>query len=263
METNKFNYFGRELPNYLGYGILDESSVKVANEVVTADYRLDCDKTIVHRLTWEKDQCQFETFLHGAFAGESRYPDAVRVVANDFNAIDITTHPVFLFLAKEISKKGNIYVDLAGSKDRTSASYYPAGKLMIFSLPVPEFNEKITSLILGLDREKIRFYQEKKVTLLRSDQQKNITFQPLLFIEFIAPLAFIMQAVEIILKADVICPEIRYRMMVTESYRLETFDFQTFRDQEVNTYYAVYHKELPVEREQEVIRFFADSVKRL
>jgi hypothetical protein len=263
METKIFNYFGRELPNYLGYGVLDESSITVANEVIKADYRLDCDKTIVHRLTWEMEQCEFETFFHGEFAGDSRYPDIARVVSNDFNSRDITSDPIFLFLAKEISKKGNIYVDLGASKDKTAASYFPAGKLMVISLPVPERNERITSLIQGLDKGKIRFYKEKKVTLLRSDQEKKITLQPLVFFEFLAPLAFILEAAEIIAKAEVICPEIRYRMMVTESYRLETFDFQVFRDQEINSHYAIYHMELPVERKEEVIRFFADFIKTL
>jgi len=40
METNSLNFFGRELPSSLGYGVLDKSSVKIDNEVISADFNV-------------------------------------------------------------------------------------------------------------------------------------------------------------------------------------------------------------------------------
>jgi hypothetical protein len=42
METKAVNFEGRELPSYLGYGILDRESVRFDNDVITADYRRVC-----------------------------------------------------------------------------------------------------------------------------------------------------------------------------------------------------------------------------
>lgn len=264
METRLFNYFGRELPNYLGYGVLDKSSVTVVNDVITADYILDCDKTIVHKLTWGKIDCEFETFFHGDFNGQSRYPEIARVVTNDFNCRDLGNDACFLFLAKETSKKGNIYIDISKAKDRTATFYYPAGKLMIFSLPMPAKTPRIVSFLEEIDKyDHIKFYQEKSVVLLRSDQEKRVTLKPLLLLEFSVPLAYMVLAAQTFAEAKVISPEKRYRMIVTESYRHETLLFQAFRDQDVNTHYGLYHKACLVGKEEELTKYFSKSIKNL
>jgi hypothetical protein len=264
METRLFNYFGRELPNYLGYGVLDKSSVTVVNDVITADYILDCDNTIVHKLTWKNDDCEFESFFHGEFNRDSRYPDISRVVANDFNCRDLGSDPCFLFLARENSKKGNIYTDISKAKDKTATSYYPAGKLMIFSLPMPEKTGPIISFLEEIGNyDHIKFYQEKSVILLQSDQEKKVTLKPLVLLEFSVPVAYMVLAAQTFAEANVICPEKRYRMIVTESYRHETVLFQGFRDQDVNTHYGLYHKACPFDKAEELTKYFSNSIRNL
>lgn len=71
METNSLNFFGRELPSSLGYGVLDKSSVKIENEVISADYFLECDHSVVHQVNWDKDRCELKMVLHGEFCGSS------------------------------------------------------------------------------------------------------------------------------------------------------------------------------------------------
>lgn len=264
METKLFNYFGRELPDYLGYGVLDKSSVTVISDVITANYLLDCDRTIVHKLIWGKPHCEFESFFHGEFNGQSRYPDIARVVINDFNCRDLRNDSCFLFLAKEISKKGNIYVDRSKAQDQTATSYYPAGKLMVFSLPMPEKTDHIISFLEQLDKyDHIKFYQEKSVTLLQSNQEKKVTLKPLMLMEFSVPLAYMVLAAQTFTEAEVICPEKRYRMIVTESYRHETLLFQAFRDQDANTHYGRYFRACPAGREEELTKYFSNSIRNL
>ena len=37
------------MPSSLGYGVLDKSSVKIENEVISADYLLECDRSVVNQ----------------------------------------------------------------------------------------------------------------------------------------------------------------------------------------------------------------------
>ena len=118
METNSLNFFGRELPSSLGYGVLDKSSVKIENEVISADYLLECDRSVVHIVKWEKDRCELRTLIHGEFCGTSTYPGLEHVLTNDFFVRDFSKDPVFLFLGKETSRRGNIWIQHPLSKEK-------------------------------------------------------------------------------------------------------------------------------------------------
>ncbi len=136
METNSLNFFGRELPSSLGYGVLDKSSVKIENEVISADYLLECDLSVVHRVSWGNGRCELKTEFHGEFCGSSWYPDLKHTLTNDFFVRDFSKDPVFLFLSKETSRQGNIWIQHPPSKEieQQKIIHYP---LIIADFIVP------------------------------------------------------------------------------------------------------------------------------
>jgi len=54
MEKEYVNFQGHGLPAYLGYGILDEKSIRSENGFVLADYVLDCDGSVVYSVRLEQ-----------------------------------------------------------------------------------------------------------------------------------------------------------------------------------------------------------------
>ena len=136
METNSLNFFGRELPSSLGYGVLDKSSVKIENEVIGADYLLECDSSLVHQVKWDSERCEFKTLLHGTTTCTSRYPDLKQALTNDFFVRDFSKDPVFLFLTQETSRQGKIWIQHPPSKEKEQQKiiYYPAGLFLVLLL---------------------------------------------------------------------------------------------------------------------------------
>ena len=192
METKNLNFSGRELPAYLGYGILDENSVRFEDDVINADYVLDCDGTVVHRITWDKSRCEFKTLLHGESCGTSWYPDLNKALTYDFFSRKFDSDKVYDYLTRKTCNAGNIYVQKfkPSGKDEKRIIYYPAGILLCFTLPLPEKTEIYTSFLESINQgTHISFFREKAATLLLMDVHQQVVMHPITVADFIVPMA--------------------------------------------------------------------------
>jgi len=231
MEAKKVIFPGRELPSYLGYGFLDRKSIRFENDVVSADYLLDCDKTLVHHVTWTRDRCELTTQLHGESSGVSWYPDLEHALVYDFMSRDIGKEQVFKYLADTAGKMRNIFIQIPPEKKPgvNRAIHYPAGMLMCFRLPVVEKKGKYNSFLQRLPEMKcISFYREKRVNLFFSPFPGSIDVTSFLMADFIVPLAYMTRAAEHFAAAGIIYPQTWRRMMIMDSNQGDTTDIQYF-----------------------------------
>jgi hypothetical protein len=230
MKAKFLNFGDRRLPSYLGYGILNESSVKSEDDVITAEYYLECDGSTVHQVVWNAKFCEMDTLLHGISCRKSYYPKLEYTLMADFEATDFVKDRVFNFLMQPICKLGNIYVQLPGTgNDHKRAVFFPAGLLMCFKLPVTvkspayrDFIEKAAST--GY----INHFSERKSSMLLCDAGYNITQESITLVDFIVPLAYMTSAAKLFAKSGIIDSRMPYRLMIAESLQAQTASAQIF-----------------------------------
>ena len=266
MGTKQLNFSGRELPSYLGYGILDENSIKFENEVITADYILDCDGTVVHKVVWDRNRCELQTQLHGESYGTSWCPDLHKALTYDFFSRRFDDDKIYDYLTKRTCDAGNIYVQKfkPAGKDDKHIVYYPAGLLLSFSLPLPEKDEVYTSFLNFIKQgSPVSLFREKVAYLLLMDVHEQVTMHPITVAEFIVPLAYMIRAAGIFAKSGLIRPCKILRLMVDESYKTQTSLMQTFLGDETNPYFAYCFKEFEENQHPNLMKMFEHTAKAL
>ena len=258
------NFFGRELPSSLGYGVLDKSSVKIENEVIGADYLLECDRSVVHQVSWGKDRCELKTLIHGEFCGTSTYPGLEHVLTNDFFVRDFSKDPVFLFLGKETSRQGNIWIQHPPSKEKEQQKiiYYPAGLLLLFRLPVlakgPQYARFLETLKPG---QPISFFRERKGFLLVADECLKLQNHPIIIADFIVPLARMWSAARTFAGQGIIDPRKQDRLIIDESGNAESTFMQIYPGDLSNPCFAIVFKDCDEKQREGIAKLLSDSLR--
>ncbi len=259
------NFNGMELPPSLGYGILDEKSVKFENEKLFAEYVFECDDSVVHRIKWTKDRSEFRTFLHGVSKRFTVYPTLKQTMLYDCMDWNLQTDDCYQFLSDEIIKLGNIYVNhpKTDGKD-TILNYFPAGKLFLFSLPLLTKTDKYLDFLEQVKSSKlICFFRERHGHLLQENQESKVTNQPIIIAEFIVTLAHLFNAAKEMVAAGVIDQSKISRLIVNESYDAENSLMQTFRGDSKKPYFSIVFKEFPRDKFEGLSELFLLQVEEL
>lgn len=266
METKKLNFSGRGLPSSLGYGILDENSVRFEDDVINADYVLDCDGSVVHKINWNRNRCEFKTLLHGEPCGTSWYTDLNKALTSDFLFRRFDSDKVFDYLTRKTCNAGNIHVQKfkPSGKDEKRIIYYPAGILLCFTLPLPVKNELYTSFLESIKQgNHISFFGEKGATLLLMDVHQQVSMHPITVADFIVPLAYMTSAAVTFAKSGLIRPCRMLRLMVDESYNRQSSFMQTFTGDDVNPYFAYCFREIEEGQHENLMKMFEHTAKAL
>lgn len=230
MEPKYLNFGNRSVPSYLGYGILNEMSVALKDDVVYADYHLECDGSIVHKVIWDRKICRFITLHKGIEFGYSQYPSLSASMVSEFRFIDFTTNAVFLHLMKAITRLGNIYVQFPGSsKDKHRLVFSPAGLLMCFRLPVlPGSDEYERFLEKTGNYDYIKLHKERRAYLITADDSGKVEMLQLMVAEFVSPLAYMTAAARLFTESGIIDSRMPLRLMIAEISQAETTSVQFF-----------------------------------
>jgi|GEM_PF-684159 len=266
METKKFIFGNRELPSYLGYGTLDEKSIKYENDTITANYVLNYDGSIVHRVNWDKTRCELKTEIHGESCETNLYPNLNKALTTGFLFRDFVKDKVYYFLLKRTSGMGNIYVQKPEPKGlgQKRVIHYPAGLLMSFRLPLLERTQQYAAFLESIKRSnQITFFREHKSILLLTDTELEVTIQPLVIVEFIVPLAYMTSAAKTFDESGIINPSKQYRLMIAESYQAETTQMQSFIGNEKLPFFAICFAEYSEETHPYLKKLFIESIKGL
>ena len=264
METNSLNFSGRELPLSLGYGVLDKSSVKFENEVIAADYILECDRTVVHRINWGKDRCQIKTVFHGEFCGTSWYSDLKHTLINDFFVRDFSEEPILKFISRETSRQGNIWIQNPPSKEKGQRKfiYYPSGLLFLFRLPLLSKGAQYAGFLETMKPDQpISFYRESQGFLLIADVFMNISQHPVIIADFIVPLARMWSAAGTFASRGILDPRKQYRLIVDEAGNAGSTFMQIYPGDLSNPYFAIVFKDCDEKQREGFAKLLSESLR--
>ncbi len=265
MKATFLTFGDRSLPSYLGYGILNENSVNFVNDVITAEYCLECDGSVVHVVRWSAQFCEIDTLLHGISCRMSHYPKLEYTLMADLQSNDFTKDRVFNYLVQTITKLGNIYVQFPGSGERgRRAVFFPAGLLMCFRLPVTaktpawhDFLDKVAATgYIGL-------HSEKKSMLFLCDAGYHISQETVTMVEFIVPMAYITSAARLFGESGIIDQRLPYRLMIVESLQAETSSMQVFTGNKNFPVFGFCYMDLPASHISALRQAFARSAEQI
>jgi hypothetical protein len=149
--------------------------------------------------------------------------------------------PLYLEASNAITSLGNILVMYPG---KTELNYYPAGKLMMFILPVKKLDDAYLRFKQGLISNKLAgLFQEQKGHYI--EFKKELTIQNLYLVSFIVSMAQIHAAAKYFAAAGIIGPDKPDRLIIDDCDSMRTKHMRVFTTNKGDGYYALLFKELP------------------
>ena len=248
---------GRKLPESMGYGFIDTLSIVETDSVLEANYISEISNSLVHKVTWSLKSCELETFnSSGTSARQTFNQNLEKALLYDAMSWDLGKDPLYLEASNAITSLGNILVMYPG---KTELNYYPAGKLMMFILPVKKLDDAYLRFKQGLIGNKLAgLFQEQKGHYI--EFKKELTIQNLYLVSFIVSMAQIHAAAKYFASSSIIGPDKPDRLIIDDSDSMRTKHMRVFTTNEGDGYYALLFQELSKQNYNNVIESFLKIV---
>jgi len=205
-----------DLPEYLGFGLLDQDSVRSENGWLTATYSDEYD--VVYEVRWNANGCLLKSYWRGNEVGRAGGPDLRKAFfyswlgADDKSWVD----PRFVDLFNEIIRTGNVYVLFP----RPEWVFYPSGLLFTLRQPIPEGSLpaweafKRTLEAEGARQPRLTLYQEAPGSVLHMLEGGDSWREPVLVADLVVPLARLPQAVRACVDGGIVPRGLHHRLLV-------------------------------------------------
>ena len=248
---------GRQLPGSMGFGFIDKQSIVETDNQLSANYLSQISQKLVHKVTWDDTGCQLETFNpNGTSARQTFNRDLEKALLFDAISWDLGKDPLYLEASNAITSLGNILVMYPG---KTELNYYPAGKLMMFILPLKKLDDAYLSFKQGLIGNKFAgLFQEQKGHYI--EFKKELTIQNLYLVSFIVSMAQIHAAAKYFANSGIIGPDKPDRLIIDDCDSMRTKHMRVFTTKEGDGYYALLFQELTRQNYNTVIESFLKTV---
>ena len=248
---------GRKLPESMGYGFIDTLSIVETDSVLEANYISEISNSLVHKVTWSLKSCKIETFNSNGTRGRITVNQSLeKALLFDSISWDLGKDPLYLEASNAITSLGNILVMYPG---KTELNYYPAGKLMMFILPVKKLDEGYLKFKQGLIVNKLAgLFQEQKGHYI--EFKKELTIQNLYLVSFIVSMAQMHTAAKYFASLSIIGPDKPDRLIIDDSDSMRTKHMRVFTTNEGDGYYALLFQELSKQNYNNVIESFLKIV---
>ena len=142
---------------------------------------------------------------------------------------------------------------------KTELNYYPAGKLMMFILPVKKLDDAYLCFKQSLiDNKLAGLFMEQKGHYI--EFTKELTIQNLYLVSFIVPIAQMRAAAKYFAAAGIIGPDKPDRLIIDEANSMQTKHMRTFATHSGDGYYALLFQELTKQNYNAVIESVLKTV---
>lgn len=248
---------GRKLPHSMGYGLIDPLSIIENDGTLEANYISEISNSVVHKVTWSLKSCKIETFNSNGTRGRITVNrDLEKALLYDAMTWDLGKDPLYREASNAVAGLGNILVMHPG---KTELNYYPAGKLMMFILPVKKLDDSYLHFKQGLIDNKLAvLFMEQKGHYL--DFTKELTIQNVYLVSFIVPIGQMHDAAKHFAASGIIGPDKPDRLIIDEANSMRTTHMRTFTKHSGDGYYALLFQELTKQNYNAVIESFLKTV---
>jgi len=249
---------GRKLTHSMGYGLIDPLSIIENDGTLEANYISEISNSVVHKVTWSLKSCKIETFNSNGTRGRITVNrDLEKALLYDAMSWDLGKDPLYREASDSVTGLGNILVMHPG---KTELNYYPAGKLMMFILPVKKLDEAYLSFKQDLlDNKLAGLFMEQKGHYL--EFTKELTIQNVYLVSFIVPIGQMHAAAKYFAAAGIIGPDKPDRLIIDEANSMRTKHMRVFTTHKSDGYYALLFQELTKQNYNAVIESFIISLR--
>ena len=251
---------GRKLPHSMGYGLIDPLSIIENDGTLQANYISEISNSVVHKVTWPLKSCELETFnSNGTMARLTVNRDLEKALLYDAMSWDLGKDPLYQEASNAVTGLGNILVMHPG---KTELNYYPAGKLMIFIIPVKKLDDAYLRFKQDLiDKKLAGLFMEQKGHYI--EFTKELTIQNVYLVSFIVPIAQMYAAAKYFAASGIIGPDKPDRLIIDEANSMRTKQMRVFATHSGDGYYALLFQELTKQNYNAVIESFIGKLMKL
>lgn len=185
-----------DLPTYLGFGLLDQGSVRFEDGWLTATYSDEHD--LVYEVRWNPNGCVLKSYWRGRELGRSGGPDLQKAFFYSWHGAEKSWEDQrFIDLSNEIIRAGNVHFVFP----RPEQVFFPAGLLFTLRQPItqsslaawealkPVFESAVTP------EPRPRLYREGPGSIVHLLEGGDTWTERVLVVDLSVPLARVVQAV--------------------------------------------------------------------
>ena len=259
MQIAYTSHDGRKLPYSMGYGLIDPLSIIENDGTLEANYISEISSSVVHKVTWSLKSCKIETFNSNGTRGRITVNQNLeKALLYDAMSWDLGKDPLYIEACNAVTGLGNILVMHPG---KTELNYYPAGKLMMFILPVKKLDDAYLRFKQDLiDNKLAGLFMEQKGHYI--EFTKELTIQNLYLVSFIVPIGQMHAAAKYFAAAGIIGPDKPDRLIIDEANSMRTKHMRVFASKEGDGHYALLFQELTKQNYNAVIESFIGKLMK-
>ncbi len=204
-----------DLPAYLGFGLLDQGSMRSENGALSAAY--SAAGGAVHEVRWAPNDCLLKSWWRGREIGQSRGSDLeAAFFANWWSYESLWLDRPKCDLFNQITGMGNVYIPLPGRE----YAFYPAGLMFTLRLPIlatrlpawETFKRRIRP-----PASPLVLHREGPGVVLRLGEEGEFHKDPVLVVDLHVPLAWLAPAVVACLESGIVSDGKHYRLEASAS----------------------------------------------
>ena len=205
-----------DLPDYLGFGLLDQDSIGSENGWLTATYSDEHD--VVYEVRWNANGCLLKSYWRGREVGRSDGPDLQKAFFSSWLYDEKSWEDErFIDLSNEIIAIGNVY----SLRSRLEYVFYPAGVLFTLRQAIPEgslsaweaFKRTLEAEAALPPRRTI--YLEAPGSILHLLEDGDTWREPVLVVDLVVSLARLPQAVRQCVDGGIVPRGLHHRLLVS------------------------------------------------
>ena len=215
MYTQKsFSTFRSTLPDHLGFGELDPSSIRLTSSYLSADYRLNSE--LVYRVRLDEHGYQLEEFFDGQIISRGQGHRIEEAFFSLGSLQSSAAHPRLQQLADSLVRKGNVFIHYP---NQVHYLYFPAGLLFGLFIPILEINHdhwiKFKSGLNQTGSRHLQFQGDYLGSVLRLGRDGWISEELVDRVELTCPLVDLEAGSQTLLEQGVVLPDEDYPLIIT------------------------------------------------
>ena len=205
-----------DLPTYLGFGLLDQGSVRFEEGCLTATY--SDEHHLVYEVRWNHNGCLLKSHWRGREVGRSGGPDLQKAFFYSWHGAESSWEDQrFTDVSNEIMRAGNVYFVFP----RPEHVFFPAGLVFALRQPLPRSRLPAwEALKRVLESEatpgpRPSVYREGPGSILHLLAGGDTWSEPVLVVDLVVPLARVVQTVVWCVQGGIVPGGKHHRLVVS------------------------------------------------
>jgi hypothetical protein len=238
-----------KIPTHLGFGKLDYSSIESTEQSFKAEYYLD--NFLVQGITYVDGKYVQYSFLGEEQLSQTVHPSIEDAFIHSYNSINPSNDPRFKYLADKLNMDGDVFFQTPQMLSKEGFPLmisFPAGQKFCLRYIFHRESQSLKRLLSDIENNKFEYLTIKSKTegiLYYYYKTEIIPASPISVIDFVCPLAYISDYVNVIRSYNILHSGMEHRLVIQDYARVLSFDLELFlgnRDSDFYTYGIIYKK---------------------